>query len=414
LAKTTHDDATRSGWWRACLRALRRFGGAVAPTLVTIALLEVVLRIALSLAHGGSQYYLFYGFHGMVGRVGISPWSVNDGGYYKFPPNYVLRGAAGQGDTETASTNSLGFRGPDFEPQKPAGTFRVIALGESSTFGFHNTDTSTYPYLLQELFRDHALPYRVEVINAGFPYYNSSSILNLLTHELGDYAPDLLTLYNGYNDCGWPEQVNLRFRAQVWLQRHSAIYLVFKEYVLTDKRYYKLQARLQSRLPAIPGEPIDERFVDDTAEVKAARYRRNVMAIAAFAKQRNIPLVLIRQPATTAWGAQRSDYESYESECRLIREKLAGGQPISGREVQQLIHHRLLRELDEIAREQDLPVVDNVAIVDQDRRRLTTWVHLTREGNARLAEALKAAIEPFVIAAAQRESRSAEALPATR
>jgi lysophospholipase L1-like esterase len=388
-------DATRSGWWRACLRALRRFVGNVAPTLIAIALLEVVLRIGLSLAHGGSQYYLFYGFHGMVGRMGISPWSVNDGGYYKFPPNYVLKGAAGQGDTETASTNSLGFRGPDFEPHKPVGTFRVIALGESSTFGFHNTDTGTYPYLLQQLFRDDPSLYRVEVINAGFPYYNSSSILNLLTHELGDYDPDLLTLYNGYNDTGWPEQVSLGFHAQVWLHQHSAIYLAFKQYVLTDKRYYKLQ----SKLPAIGGKPIDETFVDNTAEVKAARFRRNVMAIATFAKERNIPLVLIRQPVTTAWGIESSGYDSYESECRLIREKLVGGQPLSGREIQQLIHRRFLQELDAIAREENLPVVDNVAIVDQDRRRLTTWVHLTEEANARLAEALKAVIEPFVMAA---------------
>jgi hypothetical protein len=128
------------------------------------------------------------------------------------------------------------------------------------------------------------------------------------------------------------------------------------------------------------------------------------MAIAAFAKERGIPLVLIRQPITTAWGPQRSNYDTYESECRLIREKLAGGQSLTGREVQQLIHRQLLRELDAIAREENLPLVDNVAIVDQDRRRLTTWVHLTKEGNARLAEALKAVIEPFVIAAAHRAS----------
>ena len=30
-----------------------------------IALLELVLRIGTSVAHGGSQYYLFYGFHGL-------------------------------------------------------------------------------------------------------------------------------------------------------------------------------------------------------------------------------------------------------------------------------------------------------------------------------------------------------------
>jgi hypothetical protein len=41
-------------------------------------------------------------------------------------------------------------------------------------------------------------------------------------------------------------------------------------------------------------------------------------------------------------------------------------------------------------------MVDNIAIVDQDRRRLASWVHLTEEANLRLAEALKSAIEPYL------------------
>ena len=60
------------GWGRACTRASRRFVGAIAATLIVIAILEIVLRIGMSVAHGGSQYYLFYGFHGLVGRLGIS------------------------------------------------------------------------------------------------------------------------------------------------------------------------------------------------------------------------------------------------------------------------------------------------------------------------------------------------------
>jgi hypothetical protein len=43
-----------------------------------------------------------------------------------------------------------------------------------------------------------------------------------------------------------------------------------------------------------------------------------------------------------------------------------------------------------------LPIVDNIAIVDQDRRRLASWVHLTPEGNERLAEALETVIVPYI------------------
>jgi hypothetical protein len=49
-----------------------------------------------------------------------------------------------------------------------------------------------------------------------------------------------------------------------------------------------------------------------------------------------------------------------------------------------------------VAEEEGLPMVDNIAIIDQDRRRLASSVHLTEEGNLRLAEALKSAIEPYV------------------
>jgi hypothetical protein len=56
-----------------------------------------------------------------------------------------------------------------------------------------------------------------------------------------------------------------------------------------------------------------------------------------------------------------------------------------------------MQELEKIAKEEKLPVVDNIKIVDQDRRRLASWVHLTGEGNLRLAQALEAVIRPNVV-----------------
>jgi hypothetical protein len=61
-----------------------------------------------------------------------------------------------------------------------------------------------------------------------------------------------------------------------------------------------------------------------------------------------------------------------------------------------MIHHRLIAELDALGRERKLPVVDNIAIVDQDRTRLTTWVHLTEEANGLLARALHDAVVPLI------------------
>ena len=64
-----------------------------------------------------------------------------------------------------------------------------------------------------------------------------------------------------------------------------------------------------------------------------------------------------------------------------------------------LKQHRLMEELEKIAEEEKLPVVDNIKIVDEYRRRLTSWVHLTGEANLRLAEALESVIKALLFRA---------------
>jgi len=136
---------------------------------------------------------------------------------------------------ETASTNSLGFRGPDFSPSKPPDTFRIICLGGSSTFGFHNRDDETYPYSLQSLFNGDTRETRVEVINAGFPCYNTGSIVSLLENELMNYSPDLMTLYTGYNDTEWPLEITLVCWTVSWIEQHSIAYALLKDKLLKKK-----------------------------------------------------------------------------------------------------------------------------------------------------------------------------------
>jgi hypothetical protein len=59
-------------------------------------------------------------------------------------------------------------------------------------------------------------------------------------------------------------------------------------------------------------------------------------------------------------------------------------------------HELLLEELEKIAKEETVPVVDNITIVDQDRRHLDSRAHLTEEAKLRLAEALKSEIVPYI------------------
>lgn len=381
--------------WGGRLKAL---GANLAPTLVILVALEIVLRVGAFVWYDFSRYHLLYGVHALAGRVGVSPWWVYNGGHYKFPPDYVLINAAGQG-AETASTNSLGFRGRDFDPVKPPNTFRVITLGGSSTFGFHNSDRGTYPWLLQDLLAERSDSLRVEVINGGFPYYNTGSIRSLLEEELWNYDPDVITMYAGYNDTSWPTRLGPGMRTLIWIQQHSITYLLLKEAVLTDARVYSWKSRLRRELDDPQERIARAKELEDAllqrGEALADRYRMNLLAIADQAEARGVRLVLIRQPMTTRYEDPGA-FPSYEAEYQAVRARLADGALLTTFEGFLVLHHRLMDELGAVARERGLPVMDNIALVDRERDHLASWVHLTEEGNARLAEALSVEI-PYLL-----------------
>jgi len=47
--------------------------------------------------------------------------------------------------------NEYGFRGPEITKEKPEKTYRIFAIGASTTFGSGVFDTQTYPFYLQLL-----------------------------------------------------------------------------------------------------------------------------------------------------------------------------------------------------------------------------------------------------------------------
>ena len=100
--------------------------------------------------------------------------------------------------------NSAGFRGPEFGPRRP-GVLRILALGDSCTFGYIVRKmigfvAQPYPLRLQHLVDRRLGPGRVEVLNGGLPGYNSFQGLLLLRTKLRDLEPDLVTVRFGWND----------------------------------------------------------------------------------------------------------------------------------------------------------------------------------------------------------------------
>jgi lysophospholipase L1-like esterase len=128
--------------------------------------------------------------------------------YYENGPNVV--------DTDTwpylsepavNTTNSEGFNSTrEYDISKPAGVFRIVALGDSFTYGLHvNTDDS-WPNVLESMLNTRrvcAQKVSFEVLNTGVPGYDIPYEVENFRRHGGSYQPDLviwMLLDNDFTD----------------------------------------------------------------------------------------------------------------------------------------------------------------------------------------------------------------------
>ncbi len=363
---------------------------AIAVQVLALVAVEGAARVGSYFMFGRNPYYLFYGLRSWTNDAGEGHSEKFDG-YFKFPPNDRIE----YGTPEPCRINNHGFRGPDYEVRKPDGTRRVLSLGGSSTFGYLNRDEGTYPELLRGLLEP-ALG-SVEVLNAGVPHYNNDHILAALRAELLATAPDVVTLYTGYNDATFPLAETGWQSFSRWCDEHSAAYAAVRK-LINKRAGAVLFGRWASYLPRMPRVAIERQLA-----IHTERTRANCEALIDEVESIGSTLILIRQPITT-WPERMSrglveagaPRPSYDEEYRLVAEHLEANDWLHGFEVPIYVHHHLVELMDEVAAQRGVRVVDNIALVDASPASLGSKVHLTEDGNAILARALRDAILPLL------------------
>jgi len=113
----------------------------------------------------------------------------------------VLRNFFGNSETDTISINSLGFRGDEFSKIKPDRTYRIFMVGSSPMFGYGATsDETTIPGFMQKFLGKTDFGFDIEVINSGVQAIRSDTELELVKQKLITFSPDLIIIYDGWND----------------------------------------------------------------------------------------------------------------------------------------------------------------------------------------------------------------------
>ena len=222
---------------------------------------------------------------------------------YRPRPNSVFR----YGNGTSATTNSLGYRGPVVRTPKPSGTFRIILLGESTTHGWGVVDDETIDAYLRSLLRERYPDRSVDVVNLAFDGYDARQLLERLRSDGMRFEPDLIIVNAGINDVR-----NTRFkdlgdpdpRTLFWegvLQRLRKEQTRGGPTVWTRMKHYSYLARL----PAVARENLTARTASHTPteqmtpNLEAADiFERNLGRIAALASQANIPVIFSTPPSS--------------------------------------------------------------------------------------------------------------------
>jgi len=178
--------------------ALRRLVAALVAAVVTLGLVEAVLRIAVP----PSVSQALRGLHRAVPE---QPW------LYELAPGEQRRDPA---TGVEYSVNRAGFRDRTRDRVKPDGTFRIAVVGDSLTFGYGVALDATFAALLeQRLPREHG-GRGFQVLNLGVSGYNPYTEAALLRGVVLGYAPDLVLVQFCINDLNDP---TLHFDASMML-----------------------------------------------------------------------------------------------------------------------------------------------------------------------------------------------------
>lgn len=354
-----------SGFRDLSKRRRRLYTGLAAALVLLLALIvtELLLRAfnPLGLKQRASWHFLLW--------EGLRP-SADPECVWEHVPGYQRRLVGYR-----VKINALGFRGEELAADKPAQTFRLLAVGDSMTFGMSGEQNDCYPAQLRRMLREQTPQRQWEVVNAGVIGYTTLQEEALLRKLLPRLQPDLVVLWWMHND------LNLTGAANPAPQREELIELIG---VRPRTAYRHLLHAAYEALPctmALVRTAVLARHEGDTSYFR-------------FSPEQN--------PA--GWTANRQSLYRIIALCESSRTPLL------------IYSFGRYAELNEICRTTQTPYATSVE--KAGREHLKTYAlavmdqHFNREGNTRVARTILAAIARHklapvsIVAGAARAGRS--------
>jgi lysophospholipase L1-like esterase len=278
--------------------------------------------------------------------------------------DFPVRGRMETRSIDFAVSTERGLRRVPGGPAADSGArpLRILALGDSCTFGLGVDDDETWPSQLQRLL---AAAESARVVNAGVPGYTAFQGRRLLEVRGGELAPDLVVATFGFNDIDvWGSQSDLATARSLALRRwerplrNSRLYLGLRR---TIESIRDLAAKPPSAAATVAADAVGRPRLSET------EFRDELIGLADECDRLRIPLVLAIWP--------------YGEQIWNRFPPVANYQGI----------------VSEVCEERGIPCVDLVAaFLAAEGPLFLDHVHANAAGNAVAARAVFEAIEPLL------------------
>jgi lysophospholipase L1-like esterase len=230
--------------------------------------------------------------------------------FWRLRPNQVVTSRFFEG--KTYRINSQGLRGEEVSPVKVKK--RILALGNSCTFGWGVTYEQTYAEQLERLMGG-----EYEVINAGIPGYTSLQARRFFEKKLSHLEPDIVLIMFAWNDH-WAAANQIPDKDQ---QFPPQLIITCQNFLSRFHTYRLLKKFLLSAIETNPDSLFDRRGL--VYRVGLEDFRENLLAICRLALQRGATPILLTSPIpslTTYYppGVRSPMHRYHEKYNQVVRE----------------------------------------------------------------------------------------------
>jgi|GEM_PF-1391630 lysophospholipase L1-like esterase len=248
---------------------------------IFVGLAELICRVIVLTSHLDTDFKFY------INNVDDDLWeryNVEDAFLMWAPKPHYQRG--------NITINSQGIRDKEYTIQKDKNVFRILCLGDSSTFGYGVNLEDTYHSLLEDrLNREFGRTgIRFEVINAGVTGYTSSQGLAFYKLKGFKYKPDIVTFYFGIN-----ERVHHFYLSDKEIMHHNIpaqIKAAMEKSLLLKLQSYRF---LRNFLVNIVGIRKNA-FRGRVPRVSLADFQENILELDRLCKKNGSRLLLISPP----------------------------------------------------------------------------------------------------------------------